>query len=208
MILGFRWMLSDAAGRSIWRKECPPHRRFRPFHAVPLTACFPVDFSIVLFQPVSFHVTKAHAKCGSESGSVKLGGTSARVRNKLTARAVAALSKPGRYSDGGGLYLRIDQRPDGRRCSWVFRFQWRRATREMGLGSYPQISLAEARKAMHAAASAAWDGQEPIAARVAVREAAAGKPTFGDAARALMAAKQSEWRNAKHRWQWRTTLET
>jgi integrase len=137
-----------------------------------------------------------------------LGGTSARVRNKLTARAVAALSKPGRYSDGGGLYLRIDQRPDGRRCSWVFRFQWRRATREMGLGSYPQISLAEARKAMHAAASAAWDGQEPIAARVAVREAAAGKPTFGDAARALMAAKQSEWRNAKHRWQWRTTLET
>ena len=137
-----------------------------------------------------------------------MGGTSARVRNKLTARAVAALSKPGRYSDGGGLYLRIDRRPDGLRCSWVFRFQWRGATKEMGLGSYSQISLAEARKARDIAASAAREGQDPIATRAGAREANAGKLTFGDAARALMAAKESEWRNAKHRAQWRMTLET
>src|SRR5450631_2867743 len=38
----------------------------------------------------------------------ELGGRMARTRNKLTARTLASLSKPGKYSDGGGLYLRID----------------------------------------------------------------------------------------------------
>jgi len=44
--------------------------------------------------------------------------------------------------DGGGLYLRVAAA--GSR-SWVFRFQLAGKRRDMGLGSYPEISLAEAR---------------------------------------------------------------
>jgi hypothetical protein len=40
------------------------------------------------------------------------------------------------------------------------------------------------------------------------RMALAAKPTFGQCAEALLAAKSSEWRNARHRAQWRITLET
>ena len=132
----------------------------------------------------------------------------ARARNKLTARAVAALSKTGKHGDGGGLYLRIDRDDRGARCRWMFRFVRRGATKEMGLGGYPAVSLADARKARDAAEAQARDGIDPIAEREALRLAAAGKPTFGQMADAHIAAKQSEWRNEKHRAQWATTLET
>jgi hypothetical protein len=36
----------------------------------------------------------------------------------------------------------------------------------------------------------------------------AGKPTFGHTAASLLDAKESEWRNEKHRGQWRRTLES
>ena len=41
----------------------------------------------------------------------------ARAIHKLTARAAETISKPGRHSDGGGLYLSISA--EGRR-RWVF----------------------------------------------------------------------------------------
>jgi integrase len=119
---------------------------------------------------------------------------------------VAAFSKPGKYGDGGGLYLRIDSREAARR-HWIFRFARRGVTREMGLGAYPKVSLAEARQARDAAERLVREGQNPIATREAARNAEAGKPTFGDVAAALIAAKKHEWR-AKHCGYWRRTLET
>ncbi len=64
--------------------------------------------------------------------------------NKLSARAVASATKPGRYSDGGGLHLVVA--PDGSR-KWVFRFAWNGKQRDMGLGALRDVSLAEARSA-------------------------------------------------------------
>ena len=93
----------------------------------------------------------------------------ARTCNKLTARGVAALAQPGKYSDGGGLYLRIDGDDGSLRRRWIFRFVWRARTREMGLGGYPEVSLADARKARDAAQKLVQAGQDPIEAR---REAA------------------------------------
>ena len=52
--------------------------------------------------------------------------------NKLSARAVETAAKPGRHSDGGGLYLSISG--EGRR-RWVFMYTWRGKQREAGLGS-------------------------------------------------------------------------
>ena len=45
--------------------------------------------------------------------------------------------------DGGGLYLRITPT---RAKSWVFRFQIAGKRRDMGLGPYPDVTLAEARE--------------------------------------------------------------
>ncbi|MDB5652160.1 MAG: putative phage integrase [Hyphomicrobiales bacterium] len=59
---------------------------------------------------------------------------------KLTARG-AMSAKPGRYGDGGGLWLVVSK--TGAR-KWVFRFAFERRVTEMGLGS-AAVSLAEAR---------------------------------------------------------------
>lgn len=45
--------------------------------------------------------------------------------------------------DGGGLYLRVTEAGAKR---WVFRYQADGRRHDMGLGSYPEISLAEARQ--------------------------------------------------------------
>ena len=74
----------------------------------------------------------------------------ARGINRLTVKAVAALSKPGRHADGGNLYLQIAQ--SGTR-QWTFFYQLSGKQREMGLGSAGPggPTLAEAReKASHA----------------------------------------------------------
>jgi integrase len=129
-----------------------------------------------------------------------------RTRNKLTVRTAATLSMPGKHSDGGGLYLRIDGEAGSIRRRWMMRFVWRNRTREMGLGGYPLVSLADARKARDVAEQLVRAGQDPIAVRVEAERANRAKPTFGEIADALIEAKGPEWRNEKHRAQWRMTL--
>ncbi|HEX3217284.1 MAG TPA: Arm DNA-binding domain-containing protein [Aestuariivirgaceae bacterium] len=69
----------------------------------------------------------------------------ARSINKLSARAVETVKAPGRYSDGGNLYLSISAN-GGRR--WVFMYRFAGKQREMGLGSASKAgtSLAKARE--------------------------------------------------------------
>lgn len=61
----------------------------------------------------------------------------------LSASFVRSAKKPGRYSDGDGLYLLVG--PTGSR-SWVCRVQRRGKRRDVGLGSEVLIFLSEARK--------------------------------------------------------------
>jgi integrase len=128
--------------------------------------------------------------------------------HKLSARTVASLTKPGRHSDGGGLYLFVSRDDKALRRRWVFRFTWAGKAREMGLGPVNGVSLAEARKLAAAARSEVEKGRDPIEARDAGRRASQGRKTFGECALALIGAKEPEWRNVKHRQQWRVTLET
>jgi hypothetical protein len=51
--------------------------------------------------------------------------------NKLTAVAVANMTKPGRYADGNGLYLQVAR---GGTKSWLFRYMRGGKARQMGLG--------------------------------------------------------------------------
>ena len=56
----------------------------------------------------------------------------ARAIHKLTVKEAENERKPGRHSDGGGLYLSVDK--DGRR-RWTFMYTSRGKQREAGLGS-------------------------------------------------------------------------
>ena len=130
----------------------------------------------------------------------------ARPRNKLDARRVATLKAPGRHSDGGSLYLAIDGDGAAMRRRWLFLFHWNGKRREMGLGGFPPVSLADARRLRDDAARLVREGRDPIASRNLAREERAAKPTFGEVADKLLAAKEGEWRNEKHRAQWRDSL--
>jgi integrase len=122
---------------------------------------------------------------------------------KLTARAVAA-AKPGRHGDGAGLWLEVS--PAGNR-RWVYRFSFGKRVTEMSLGSAATMTLAEARIAANDARKLVAAGVNPIEERRKAK-APPSTPTFGECALALIASKESGWRNAKHRAQWRMTLAT
>jgi integrase len=121
---------------------------------------------------------------------------------KLNARKVET-AKPGKHGDGDGLQLVVS--PTGAR-KWVLRFMQEGKAREMGLGSFPEVSLADARERALAERKLARGGVDPIAERRKISEEAAVIPTFGALADEHISAHESSWRNAKHRDQWRMTL--
>jgi hypothetical protein len=123
-----------------------------------------------------------------------------RQLNRRSARAVSTLTKPGRHADGGNLYLVVDKTGAKR---WVFLYRWEGRLREMGLGGLNSVSLARARELAGRAREMAAVGVNPLEARKQERPV----PTFGEMADEVIASLSSEWRNEKHRYQWRMTLE-
>lgn len=91
----------------------------------------------------------------------------ARGLNRLTDLAVRKLKEPGRYADGGGLYLVVDAK--GKR--WVYFFQWGGKRVEMGLGPLSERSLAEARDARNDARELVEQGKNPVEVRRAQKKA-------------------------------------
>ena len=77
----------------------------------------------------------------------------------------------------------------------------------MGLGSYPTVTLAQARERARDASDAIWHGKDPIEKRrveAAVRIAEEARSlTFADAVNQYLDAKLSEFNNEKHQKQWR-----
>jgi integrase len=111
------------------------------------------------------------------------------------------------YLDGRGLYLRIG--PAGNK-SWIYRFALGGKTRDMGLGPYPDVPLAEARERAATQRKLRLDGQDPIAARQAGQQleklGAAKAMTFKACAEAYIASHRAGWKNPKHAAQWPATL--
>ena len=85
---------------------------------------------------------------------------------------------------------------------WVLRFLWQGKAREMGLGSYPEVGLAEARERALAGRRLARSGVDPIAERRQDRRV----PTFGELADEVVAEQGKGFRNDKHKAQWAMTL--
>jgi Arm DNA-binding domain len=118
-----------------------------------------------------------------------LGSGSWRARSTSSAQAVATLSRPGRHSDGGGLYLAIDKGDEALRHRWVFLFRWKGKLVEMGLGGLGSVSLAKARELATECRSDLADGVNPKQKRDKARNDAAGIPTFGACADEIIEAK-------------------
>lgn len=122
----------------------------------------------------------------------------ARNSNRLTARRVATLTKPGLYADGNGLYLGVGK---GAARSWVY--VYRRGTKrtELGLGSLRDVSLAEARMRASEYRKRVLAGENP---RTGL--GATGVPTFGEVADEYISTHERTWSNPKHLAQWKMTL--
>jgi integrase len=134
-----------------------------------------------------------------------------REAKKLTAALLNSSLAPGRYHDGGnlGLFLRVD--PNGARF-WIQRISikgkvtatGKTGRAEMGLGSYPLVSLADARARATINKSMAMQGGDPLEAKRKARDAM----TFAQAVEHVLTAKGAEFRSEKHKKQWRATLDT
>ena len=123
---------------------------------------------------------------------------------KLSDLKVRSLKNPGRYPDGATLYLVVW--PSGSK-SWVQRLTIGGRRADLGLGGYPAMSLAQARRRAQDNRILAKSGGDPLAEK---REEAmvAAMPTFEALARQHIAEHRYAWRNAKHAGQWLSTLET
>ena len=131
------------------------------------------------------------------------------MNGNLTALTVTRLREPGMYADGGGLFLQVSK---GGGRSWVYRYMIAGRSREVGLGSAATITLAEARNHRDDARRLRDQGIDPIEQRKHEKAKAhldaAKAMTFREAASAYIDAQKAAWRNAKHRTQWTSSLET
>jgi integrase len=110
-------------------------------------------------------------------------------------------------ADGRGLYLSVDQGKHRVTKSWIFRFTFAGATRQMGLGTYKanKITLAKARKARDAQRELIDAGKDPLVvkqlARAAVKkqrtELKRETITFGKAAEAFIKTHKAAWSSEK-----------
>ena len=117
----------------------------------------------------------------------------------LSATRAKALKDPGRYADGGGLHLYISK---AGRKSWVQRITIDRRRRDIGLGAFPSVGLAQAREKAVDNRAAVAEGRDPVA-----EKHSPAMPTFREAARAVHAANKPRWRNERHSASWLQTLE-
>ena len=119
---------------------------------------------------------------------------------KLTVAKVKSITKPGRYGDGGTLFVFV--KPGGSK-SWVQRLAVNGVRRDIGLGGWPLVSLAEARiKAFANRKLARIDGGDPLAGKRKART-----PTFREAAERTFKGLKPKWRNAKHAEDWWSSVE-
>ena len=88
---------------------------------------------------------------------------------------------PGKHADGQGLWLCKSEKDKGK---WIVRLVVHGKRREMGLGRWPDVSIAEARERASTARQQLRDGADPIETRAALRafrRSAFRRDAFGSA---------------------------
>lgn len=130
--------------------------------------------------------------------------------SELSAIDVRRLTKPGFHAVGGVAGLLMQVTRTGAK-SWVLRARIGGRRRDMGLGGFPNVTLARAREKAREAREQIDQGIDPVQARRDARAASdaqnAKTITFARAAEKFLTSKTREFRNAKHAAQWSTTIE-
>jgi integrase len=137
----------------------------------------------------------------------------AKSKRFKTSKELDAIKAPGTWKDAGckNLYLQVAKTGDNPVTkSWLFRFMMDGRARSMGLDSYPLVSLVEAREAAENARRQVRKGVDPIevrkAGKAAERLETARAVPLKEFAEGYIKAHEPNWRNPKHRQQWRNTL--
>lgn len=135
-----------------------------------------------------------------------------RVAKELSPVEVKRLTRTGMHAVGGVTGLGLQISPNGQSRHWIYRTTIAGKRRHMGIGPYPTVTLAMARELAREAYLKIRAGIDPIEERKATQSAlvAAQKRglTFADAMEKYLGIKLAEFENAKHRKQWRNTLDT
>lgn len=132
-----------------------------------------------------------------------------KVARELTATEVRRL-RSGVHAVGGVSGLLMNVKPSGAR-SWILRTTKGGRRCDIGLGGFPDVTLANARERAREAKDMIRRGIDPVehrrAAQDALRANQAKNITFDQAAQRFLASKTREFRNPKHAAQWQSTLD-
>lgn len=126
-----------------------------------------------------------------------------KIAKELSALEVRRLTTPGLHAVGGVNGLCLNVRASGAR-SWILRTVVAGKRTEIGLGSFPGFSLAQARELASETLIEIRRGANPVAERLAKRKRT--EWTFRKVAEAYISTHRAGWKNAKHAQQWENTL--
>lgn len=124
------------------------------------------------------------------------------MSKRLSAQLLNSKMETGRHYDDSGTGLHIYVRKSGSK-SWSQKIRFNGKQLELGLGSYPMVSLAEARRVAAENKSLAVKGINPKIERQKIKTV----PSFREVMELALPSILDELKNSKHRAQWRTTLE-
>ena len=123
---------------------------------------------------------------------------------RLTHQFVNNVSQVGRFFDGGAcLHLLVRNGSSGPRKYWIFRATIEGKRRDQSLGSFPEVSLSEARKKAIAKRAALNSG---YSLPNELREPRVKVPTFAKFSSDWIEENRQQWSNAKHAEQWNSSL--
>lgn len=128
-----------------------------------------------------------------------------KIAKELSAIEVRNLSTPGLHSVGTVSGLGLNITATGAR-SWILRTMVGSKRRDLGLGAFPEVSLAAAISKARSLKEEIKAGVDPVARNAAAR--AHVEWTFKRCAEDYIKLHRSGWKNAKHAQQWENTLET
>jgi hypothetical protein len=154
-------------------------------------------YELILWLFVSGLLTGKSAIFQAVVGDV-LGGemvAGGRRPEKALTAALVRSAGPGKWFDGHGLFLRVQ--PNGSRQG-VQRIVVRGRRRELGLGSPPLVTPAQARERAIDNRRIARAGGDPLA----IKHQSAAIPTFAEAVDRFLSSKLAEFKNDKHRTRW------
>ena len=140
----------------------------------------------------------------SESAIGSIPSSSAVKKGKLTAAFVRTVNRPGVYGDQHGLRLRVYESRKRKSISkhWIWRGTVNGVRRDVGLGAFPYVSLAEARQKAFEHRKISWAGGDPVALK-----RRPDVPTFAEAFETVIGIHREGWKDAgKCEKQWRASL--